>query len=89
MRKNDFKVVFKNQIDIQVFTKDFYQLFLENIIKIKTQKVSKNNNLSTPNVDTSKIQNGIMACACLDTSRTCLSQAKSKRKHVLVKSKIN
>ena len=30
-----FKVVFKNKLDIQVFSQDFYQTLLDNIIKLK------------------------------------------------------
>ena len=37
-----FKVVFKNQIDLDVFSKDFYQTLLENILKLKRQKEIKN-----------------------------------------------
>ena len=32
------KVVFKNQLDIRVFSKDFYQILLEDVIKLKEQK---------------------------------------------------
>ena len=33
-----FKVVFKNKLDIQVLSKDFYQTLLENIVKLKNEK---------------------------------------------------
>ena len=62
-----FRVMFKNQIDLEVFSKDFYQILLDNIIKLKEHKKSR--------FESQK-------CACFDTSKTCLSQAKSKRKHV-------
>ena len=77
-----FKVVFKNQIDLEVFSKDFYQTLLENIIKLKEHKEIQIDNRTCPCLDTSELQNGISTCACLDTSQTCLSQAKCKRKHV-------
>jgi len=62
-----FKTKFVNDFDIQIFNQDFYQTLLENITKLKRQKEKPNE---------------ILTCACLDTSQTCLSQAKSKRKHV-------
>ena len=49
-----FKVAFKNQIDLEVFSKDFFQILLDNVIKLKEHKENQIDNRT---------------CACLDTSK--------------------
>ena len=42
--KTKFDVIFTNELDIKVFTDDFYQILFENIVKLKKEKESKNLN---------------------------------------------
>jgi len=67
--KTKFIVIFTNELDINIITGDFYQILLENIIKLKNKiKIDKWH----PRVYLSWYKystNGILACACLDTSK--------------------
>ena len=42
--KIKFDVIFTNELDIKVFTDDFYQILFKNIVKLKKEKESKNHN---------------------------------------------
>ena len=43
--KTKFDIIFTNEIDIKVFTDDFYQILFEKIVKLKKEKESKNLNI--------------------------------------------
>jgi len=55
----EIEIVFKNELNIQILDKNFYQKLLENIRLINN----------------ARNKNGNSTCACLDTSKSFLSEA--------------
>ncbi len=54
--KESFEVVFLNELNVNIFDEYFYKNLLNSIVNLLQKK-------------STKVENEIMTCACLDTSK--------------------